>query len=454
MRYRSRALALVLLLLLGATLPGSAQSFEGVYTGASDDGPTRFELRQTGSDVTGTMAIGTYRMSLTARVENGRAYGIAEVSGAPVRFGVLLARSGDTLSCGMAILKSDDQLDPETKTSLTLTRVADRDARPPGDSKASPGGGPSAHRPTRGPSAQGSARSTTIDATTLAALAGRVRSNFAPQRSTTVLAAGDPPLTLAALEAFGELMRLTFGVQLTEAEKAITRQQFVTYYAAGDARAKQMLAQGWQSILAQIEAASGAERERLIGEVRDVFADRFAKGAQAGMAWYVAMQATIDRRHHELAEVRTTLPAYAEKAHLDRDLSEADLDASLEMLYFMWVASGRDASLVTMESIAHVRASLVQSFSLFPPDVQLIFANAQQVYTALRAQWAQATPDQRLQMAEGFSSALDSLGLVVPSAAGGDDGGSAWSDVSTQSHGEWAASMVQGLAGSSYKSSW
>lgn len=445
----------VLLLMLVAAVPSSAQSYDGVFTGQSEDGPTRFELRQSGSDVTGVMTIGKYRLTLDAKLDGGKAYGIAEASGAPVRFGVLLTLQGDALSCGMAVLKADGQLDAESKTMLSLTRAA----RTGGSTQTAGGfsvtGGAQASSTRQRPSSAGrGGRSSTIDTTTMATLAGRVKANFKPQGKETVLAAGDPPLTVASLYAFAELMRLTLDVNLTESEFDITRRQFVTFYEKGDAGTKKMLAQGWQDILAQIQSSGGDERARAIKEVRDIFTDRFAKGAQAGIPWYVAMQATIERRHQHLVEMTAPLPTQAPpQMHLKRDLTEADLDASLEMLYFMWVACGRDASLVTMESVAYVRAAIVQNFALFPADVQLIFANAQQVYGELRGQWAQATPEQRLQLAYGFSSALDALGLVVPSAGGGEGGG-AWSDMSGQSHGEWAASMVQGLAGSSYKSAW
>lgn len=296
--------------------------------------------------------------------------------------------------------------------------------------------------------------SVVVNQHSLEALAGKVRANFARDSDDTVIAPGTPPLTMASLRAFAELMRLTFDVQMTAAEFDITRQQFVRYYSAGDAQTKQMLALGWQSILARIESCSGTEREKQLEEVRAVFADRFEKGARAGAPWYVTMWATIQRRLNTVAEIETPMPADALRAGLNRSMSEADLDAAVEMLYFMWVACGRDASVVTPDVVAHVRVSIVQTFPTFSPEVQTVFANAQQFYAALRAQWAQADAGQRSQMAAGFAQALDALGLTEGGSASGGGEGGAWADVSSQSHGEWAASMVQGLAGSSYKSSW
>lgn len=293
------------------------------------------------------------------------------------------------------------------------------------------------------------------DSRSLSALASKVKSNFARESDAVVLAPGQPPLTMASVRAFAELMRLTFDVEMSSSEFEVTRQQFVHYYQQGDEKTKQMLALGWQSILAKIESTNGDERQRQINEVGAVFFDRFEKGARAGTPWYVAMWATIQRRLSNVARVEAPMPAYARQAGFNQEMTQADLDAALEMLYFMWVACGRDASAVTPDAVEQVRASILQGFSSFSPDVQYVFANAQHVYASLRGQWAQATPDQRMQMAAGFSQALDALGLTEGGdEGGGGNNGGAWSDVSNQSHSDWAASMVQGLAGSSYRSSW
>jgi hypothetical protein len=108
---------------------------------------------------------------------------------------------------------------------------------------------------------------------------------------------------------------------------------------------------------------------------------------------------------------------------------------------------------VTAEAVASVRNALVAGYATFPPDLQYVLANAQQIYAGLRAQWVNANGAQRLQMAQAFGQQLDALGLTVPSPRRGNSG-SAWSDWEGKSHGDYAASMVQGLAGSSYKSAW
>jgi hypothetical protein len=125
------------------------------------------------------------------------------------------------------------------------------------------------------------------------------------------------------------------------------------------------------------------------------------------------------------------------------------------MLYFMWVASGRDASLVTAATVAQVQVDLVQGYATFPPDLQYVLANAQQIYAGLRTQWANASAMQRIQMALSFGQQLDAMGFTVPRprSSGGNSGG-AWSDWESKSHANFAGEMVVGLAGSSYKSAW
>jgi hypothetical protein len=98
----------------------------------------------------------------------------------------------------------------------------------------------------------------------------------------------------------------------------------------------------------------------------------------------------------------------------------------------------------------------VQGYASFPPDLQYVLANAQQIYAGLRTQWENANGAQRLQMAQVFGQQLDALGFTVPQPrqSGGSRGSGAWSDWEGKSHADFAGEMVVGLAGSSYKSAW
>jgi len=423
----SSLLALGVLCLSGAA---AADGFTGVYAGASSDGQSVLALAQTGNQVTGTYTVGPTHLDITGVNVRGVVQGTAVLPGTPVAFSVVLRIEGDHVVGEITERDGDGRPDPQTTERIVFNRTA---ARAP-QAAAAPG----------------------RDRGELRGLAGRVSTNFKAESSSKVLAAGTPPLTRASVNAFVELLRLAFGVELTEAEYEETAAVFVAYYKEGDAATRTLLATGWQGILAQVKKASGAQQQQAIAEVRGVLAQRFQTGAQAGNPWAVAIDAMLRKRSQTVATMTAPVPESASRSGMHQQLTQADLEASLEMLYFMWIASGRDAALVTPETSAAVRAAIVQNFATFPAQVQLIFANAQQVYAALRGQWAQASAVQRAQLAQQFAISLDQLGLTVPSR-GGDrriSAGGAWSDVNGKTHGEWAGEMVQGLAGSSYHSSW
>src|SRR5207244_11922020 len=132
----------------------------------------------------------------------------------------------------------------------------------------------------------------------------------------------------------------------------------------------------------------------------------------------------------------------------DAAMSVADLDAGIELLYFMWVAAGRDPELVTLENVALIRDHFLHHFAELPGDLQYALANAQKIYAGLRVLWYTGDGRQRATMARSFNQELNALGLPDPN--GGANGQSAASDA----HGAFAAEMVVGLAGSSYKSAW
>jgi hypothetical protein len=106
-------------------------------------------------------------------------------------------------------------------------------------------------------------------------------------------------------------------------------------------------------------------------------------------------------------------------------MSNADLDAAVELLYFMWVNAGRDPNAVTPEVVQQVRTLLLQGFPRFPPQLQSLLANAEQVYSRVRGAWMEADANQQAQLSKEFGAALDELGFKDPAAGGGD----AWADV-------------------------
>jgi|GEM_PF-1517489 len=286
-------------------------------------------------------------------------------------------------------------------------------------------------------------------------LADKFKGNLQREPRNEVLCQGDPPLTYGSVAAFADLVGDCFSIQLTEAEFEATRQRFIEYYQKADPEGKAVIAQGWRKLLKDIRAADPASQAAMVAEVRNVMADRFRTGAQAGIGWAITMDEAIRKRSQSVGRTTAQKPAFANDQRFDSDFSQADLEASLEMLYFMWVASGRDPSLVTQDTVAQVQLQLVQGYPSFPPGLQYVLANAQQIYAGLRTQWENANAAQRLQMAQVFAQQLDALGFTVPSPQrSGGRSRSAWSDWEGKSHSDFAAEMVVGLAGSSYKSAW
>jgi len=90
-------------------------------------------------------------------------------------------------------------------------------------------------------------------------------------------------------------------------------------------------------------------------------------------------------------------------------LTEADLNASADLIKFMWEAVGNDVSVFTPEVMTTIPALLAQNFGQLTPDLQLIFANGQTSNQEIQAAWNQAGPDVRLAMAAQFQQALSVL---------------------------------------------
>lgn len=272
----------------------------------------------------------------------------------------------------------------------------------------------------------------TIERITLR-LAGQGRESWA-----TVLADGEPPLTWGTVAAFSLLLHETFDAQLTEAEGELIAKRFAESYAESDENGRKALTGDWKQMLEAL--GGGAART----QVRAKLEARIA-GAKGG--WGSAVREALDRRNRVVAKSAQPRPAWAGAA-FDASMSVADLDASMELLYFMWVAAGRDPELVTLENVALIRQHFFHHFAELPGDMQYALANAQKIYAGLRVLWYTGNSQQRATMARNFNQELNRLGLPDPN--GGGQGANAGSDA----HGAFAAEMVVGLAGSSYKSAW
>jgi hypothetical protein len=293
------------------------------------------------------------------------------------------------------------------------------------------------------------ARGVAFDKSALAATANKIKGGLQRDTLDKVLVPGDPPLTHGSVVNFVQVLNHVFEMELTEIEFEATKQRFIEYYQKNDAEGKRILALGGQQILEGYRSMSKEELAAQSAEIRQAMASRFEAGAKAGIGYAQTLWEAIQRRSKNLKSVAANVKPANDKVEWSREFSEADLDSALEMLYFMWVASGRDAEQVTPEAVQQVRAMLVQNFDKFDPQFQLILANSQRIYSGLRGQYMQASPQERAILAQQYGQALDSMGLTVPTAGGGGGGGgggSAWDDVKGYDSGQLRGELMMNSA--------
>lgn len=269
------------------------------------------------------------------------------------------------------------------------------------------------------PRAKGSAASGPLSKEALTNIAGKVKANMKREPMTKVIAQGNPPLTYGSIANFVNVIELLFDIQLTEAEFDATRQRFIEFYNKADAEGKRILAEQGASLLQTLTTGTPEEREQSRAEGKAVFTNAFKNGSAQGIGYAQVMWSAIERRQATLASAKAT----PKKEDWDQEITEGDLDATMEMLYFMWVGAGRDASDVTMEDIIKIRTQIVQGLPQMEPQLQLLIANAPKVYAAIRQQWQAAAPAQRLAMAGQFAAALDEWGIGATSSFNESNGG-------------------------------
>jgi hypothetical protein len=93
-------------------------------------------------------------------------------------------------------------------------------------------------------------------------------------------------------------------------------------------------------------------------------------------------------------------------------LSEPDLDASVDLLAFMWVQLGNDPSSVRPQERLLVRVAISQNFPHLPPETQLLLAHGRINYVTQKAEWEEADPATRSQLQEHYRAVLTILGLI------------------------------------------
>lgn len=254
--------------------------------------------------------------------------------------------------------------------------------------------------------------SSMLDKASLNRLAGSFKSNLKRKSENDVLVPGDPPLTYGSVANFVNVIEILFDIQLTEVEFNATLERFIEYYNKQDAEGKRILAQQGAQLLRSLTTGTAAEREQSRQEGRAVFENAFQRGAEMGIGYAEVMWKAITRRKTELAETK----AKPKREDWDQEITEGDLDATLEMLYFMWVAAGRDASDVTAEDVEKVRQMIIDALPTMDPQLQLVIANAPRIYAGLRQDWMKASPQRRLDLAQVFGACLDEWGIGAQSS--------------------------------------
>jgi hypothetical protein len=98
---------------------------------------------------------------------------------------------------------------------------------------------------------------------------------------------------------------------------------------------------------------------------------------------------------------------------MDDTPDEADLDATVDLIAFMWLATGRDPEAVTPEARTALRAMLTQHFGRLPPDLQALFANGRSTDAAIRGEWHASDPPAQAAIAQQFDVLLALCGMDV-----------------------------------------
>lgn len=258
-----------------------------------------------------------------------------------------------------------------------------------------------------------------LNKASLSTIAGRIKGNMKREAMDKVLVEGTTPLTYGSVANFVNVIEILFDIQLTEAEFDATRERFIEFYKSGDDEGKKILANQGAELLKTLTTGTAEERAKDKAEGKAVFENAFKKGAEMGIGYAAVMWDAISRRSASVAKTKTA----PKKDDFDNEITQGDLDATMELLYFMWVGAGRDASDVTMEDIIKIRNQIVQELPSMDPQLQLMIANAPKIYAGLRQQWAAANGAQRLAMAQQFSQALDEWGIGAQSGFEQTSGG-------------------------------
>jgi len=257
-----------------------------------------------------------------------------------------------------------------------------------------------------------------------------------------ILIPGNPPYSYGSIISFARLMESAFGISMTETELQVIASHFIVNYNSAGMEAKKKLATEWQQLESQLRGAPANQTAQLKARIKQRISDE----AIAGHEWAGVVQEIMQKRERILKKASGKPVKNPDGSQLDNQLSEADLDAAVEMLYFMWIAAGRSAEVVTLQDLMSIREATLREFNQYSPDFQYVLTNAEDVYSGLRSQWYSAGWDQKAVLMQQFSANLDDLGFYDPATQQGSRGGDAWSDVSPDDMSSIRAQALQNAA--------
>jgi hypothetical protein len=214
--------------------------------------------------------------------------------------------------------------------------------------------------------------------------------NTAATPDLATLVPGEPPLTAGAARAWIRAAETAAHCRFTEAEALALETAVIAAYRAAAPAAREHIARDHPPTAATL----------------DDFLEH-----EPNQPWTQLLPALAARRTEKLADIKSARPPSA-PATAANTLTRSALDASAEMLAFLWIAAGRKTDALTPETLADLRDTIEFQFPRLPADTQYLFANAEPIYTGLRHAWKTASPDQRAAWAQSFTHALDACGLT------------------------------------------
>lgn len=227
-----------------------------------------------------------------------------------------------------------------------------------------------------------------------------------------LLVTGEPPLTAGAVRAWTRAVEEGTDARFTEAEAAAISDALVQTYRAGNGATRERLAREGTRTLAEVRTAathggSAAAREALEQHLP----------LSETSAWAKSVHDLLAQRSRKIADVRGPRRGLPDTLPVQTSVTQASLDASAEMMLFLWAAAGRKTDGLSPDDLVNIRDTIQVQFPQWAADYQYLFANAPRIYAGIRAAWKNSPPERRVALAKEFATDLDALGLPAPAGS-------------------------------------